>query len=30
MERRIYLCVSIGLPYKNDGYCYKFVASIIE
>ncbi len=24
----IYLCVSIGLPY--DGYCYKFLASLIE
>ena len=24
---RIYMCVSIGLPYEN--YCYKFVASII-
>jgi len=23
-----YLCVSVGLPY--DGYCYKFVASIIR
>ena len=23
-----YLCVSIGLPY--NGYCYKFVASIME
>jgi len=25
---RIYMCVSIGLP--HDGYCYKFVASIIR
>lgn len=25
---KIYLCVSAGLPY--NGYCYKFVASIIE
>ncbi|MCK5719287.1 MAG: hypothetical protein KAH84_04970 [Thiomargarita sp.] len=25
---KIYLCVSVGLPYK--GYCYKFLASIIE
>jgi len=24
----IYLCVSVGLPY--NGYCYKFLASIIE
>jgi len=24
----IYLCVSVGLPY--DGYCYKFLASLIE
>ena len=23
-----YLCVSVGLPY--EGYCYKFLASIIE
>jgi hypothetical protein len=25
---KIYLCVSVGLPY--NGYCYKFLASIIE
>ncbi len=24
----IYLCVSVGLPY--NGYCYKFLASLIE
>ena len=24
----VYLCVSVGLPY--NGYCYKFVASIVE
>ncbi len=28
LTENIYLCVSIGLPY--NGYCYKFVASIIE
>lgn len=27
--KNIYLCVSVGLPY-HDGYCYKFLASIIE
>ena len=27
-EDSFFLCVSIGLPY--DGYCYKFVASIIK
>ncbi len=27
--KNIYLCVSVGLPYK-DGYCYKFLASIIK
>lgn len=27
-EDKIFLCVSIGLP--HEGYCYKFVASIIE
>ena len=26
--KNIYLCVSIGLP--HNGYCYKFLASIIE
>lgn len=26
---QIYLCVSLGLPY-DDGYCYKFLASLIE
>ena len=26
--KNIYLCVSVGLPYK--GYCYKFVASMLE
>lgn len=26
--KNIYLCVSVGLPY--NGYCYKFLASIIE
>ena len=28
VAKNIYLCVSIGLPY--NGYCYKFLASIIE
>lgn len=28
-ENRVFLCVSIGLPYERDNYCYKFVASII-
>jgi hypothetical protein len=27
-ENRIFMCVSIGLPFKN--YCYKFVASLIQ
>lgn len=27
-KNRVFMCVSIGLPYNN--YCYKFVASIIE
>jgi hypothetical protein len=27
-ENRIFMCVSIGLPWEN--YCYKFVASIIQ
>jgi uncharacterized protein YifE (UPF0438 family) len=26
-ENRVFMCVSIGLPYEN--YCYKFVASLI-
>lgn len=28
-ENRVYLCVSLGLPYE-DNNCYKFLASIIE
>jgi hypothetical protein len=27
-ENRIFMCVSIGLPWEN--YCYKFVASLIQ
>ena len=27
-QTKIYLCVSVGLPY--NGFCYKFVASVIE
>jgi hypothetical protein len=25
----IYLCISLGKPWEDDGYCYKFVASVI-
>lgn len=28
-EDRIFMCISIGLPYDYDNCCYKFVASII-
>lgn len=28
LNERVYMCVSLGLPY-TDGFCYKFIASII-
>ncbi|MBN1550279.1 hypothetical protein JW979_02370 [bacterium] len=29
-ERRIYMCISLGLPYSEDNHCYKFAASMIK
>lgn len=28
-SKNVYLCISLTAPYKEDGYCYKLVASII-
>lgn len=28
-SNNIYICISIGNPWEDDGYCYKFVASVI-